>query len=62
MSNKELVPEAVNELSDDASLDEFVHQSIQILDAICRGERAADNGQIVTHQELKARAATWTTK
>jgi predicted transcriptional regulator len=61
MSNNELVLEAVNELSDDASMDEFV-QSIQSLDAIRRGERAADNGQIVTHEELKARVATWTTK
>ena len=61
MSNKELVLEAVNELADDASLDEFA-QRIQILDAIRRGERAADSGQIVTHDELKARIATWTTK
>ncbi len=61
MSNKELVLEAVNELADDASLDEFAER-IQILDAIRRGERAADNGQIVTHDELKARVATWTTK
>ncbi len=61
MSNKELVLEAVNELSDDASFDEFA-QRIQILDAIRRGECAADNGQIVPHEELKARVATWTTK
>jgi len=61
MSNKELVLEAVNELADDASLDEFA-QRIQILDAIRRGERAADNGQFVTQEELKARVATWTTK
>jgi predicted transcriptional regulator len=61
MSNKELVLEAVNELADDASLDEFA-QRIQILDAIRRGERAADSGQIVPHDELKARVAKWTTK
>lgn len=61
MSNKELVLEAVNELADDAPLDEFA-QRIQILDAIRRGERAADEGRFVTHEELKARIATWTTK
>jgi predicted transcriptional regulator len=61
MSNKELVLEAVNELADDASVDEFA-QRIQILDAIRRGERAAESGQYVTHDELKARVATWTTK
>ena len=54
MSNKELVLEAVNELADDAPLDEFA-QRIQILDAIRRGERAADSGQCITHEELKAR-------
>ncbi|MGI8977752.1 MAG: hypothetical protein ACR2FY_00860 [Pirellulaceae bacterium] len=61
MSNKELVLEAVNELADDASFDEFAER-IQILEAIRRGERAADNGQFVTHEEVKARVATWTTK
>jgi predicted transcriptional regulator len=61
MSNKELVLEAVNELADDAPLDEFA-QRIQILDAIRRGERAADSGQFITHEELKARVTTWTTK
>lgn len=61
MSNKELVLEAVNELADDAPLGEFA-QRIQILDAIRRGERAADEGRFVTHEELKARIATWITK
>ena len=61
MSNKELVLEAVNELADDAPLDEFAER-IQILDAIHQGERAIENGQFISHDELKARVATWTAK
>ncbi len=61
MSNKELVLEAVSEMADDAPLDDFAER-IRMLDAIRRGERAADNGQYISHDELKARVATWTTK
>ena len=59
MSNKELVLVAVNELADDAPLEEFIEQ-IEIVDAIRRGESSIDEGQFVTHEELKARIATWT--
>lgn len=61
MSNKELVLEAVNELADDAPLDEFAER-IQLLDEIQRSEQAIKDGKFLTHEEVKARVATWTTK
>lgn len=58
MSNKELVIEAVRELPEEASLDEIAER-ISILAAIRRGEDAADAGRVISHEEMKARAATW---
>ena len=61
MSNKELVLEAISELADDSPLEEFIER-IEIADAIRRGEQAIDAGQVRTHEELKARVVTWSTK
>lgn len=58
MSNKELVLDAVNDLADDAPLEEFLER-IQILGAIHQGKSAIGLGQFVTHEEVKAKVATW---
>jgi len=59
MSNKELVIEAVRELSDEATLEEILEQ-IAILAAIRRGEDAADAGRVVSHEEIKKRLISLT--
>ena len=61
MSDKEAVLEALRGLSDAATIDEIIEQ-IAILAAIRRGERAADAGQVISHEEMKQRAATWISK
>jgi hypothetical protein len=61
MSNKELVMEAVRKLPEDASLDD-ISEEIATLAAIRRGEEAADAGDVVPHDEVKKRFASWTSK
>jgi hypothetical protein len=62
MSDKEAVLEAVRGLPDAATINEIIEQ-IAILAAIRRGERAAAvAGQVISHEEMKQRAAAWTSK
>jgi predicted transcriptional regulator len=60
MSDKDAVIEAVRQMPDGASLEEIAEQ-IATLAAIRRGEKAADVGKILTHEEVKKRLASWTT-
>jgi predicted transcriptional regulator len=61
MSDKEAVLEALRGLPDAATIDEIIEQ-IAILAAIRRGERAADAGEVIGHEEMKQRAAAWISK
>jgi predicted transcriptional regulator len=61
MSNKELVIEAVRELPEEASLEQIAEE-IAILAAIRRGEKAADEGRVVSHEDVRKRVASWITK
>jgi predicted transcriptional regulator len=61
MSDKQLILDAVQRMSESATLDE-ISGTIAILTAIRRGEAAADAGQVIAHDEVKRRSATWTTK
>jgi len=38
---------------------EKLHQRVAILEGIARGERAVDQGRIVSHAEAKKRMARW---
>jgi predicted transcriptional regulator len=58
MSNKEAVIEAVRQMPDEVSIEEILEE-IAILAAIRRGVAAAEAGQVISHEELKKRAATW---
>jgi predicted transcriptional regulator len=58
VSNKDLVIEAVRKLPEDISLDE-ISEEIAILAAIRRGERAAEEGKLIPHEEVKKRLAAW---
>jgi predicted transcriptional regulator len=60
MSNKELVIETVRKMPDDSTLDE-ISEEIAIFAAIRRGEKAADEGRMVPHEEAMQRLSKWTT-
>jgi predicted transcriptional regulator len=61
MSNKELVIETLRRLPEEATLEEISEQ-IAILAAIRRGEAAAAEGRLISHEEVKQRSSTWTSK
>jgi predicted transcriptional regulator len=58
MSNKQLVIETVQEMAEEASMEEIL-ENIAILAAIRRGEEAADEGRVISHDELQKRIASW---
>jgi predicted transcriptional regulator len=58
MSDKQRVIEAVQRMSESATLDE-ISEAVAILAAIRRGEEAADAGKTVPHDEVKRRSAAW---
>ena len=61
MSDKQRVIEALQRMSESATLEE-ISEAVAILAAIRRGEAAADAGQVVPHDEVKRRSAAWTSK
>jgi predicted transcriptional regulator len=61
LGTTELVMEAIRQLPEDVSL-EKISEEIAILAAIRRGEKAAEEGRLVPHNELKRRAASWTSQ
>jgi predicted transcriptional regulator len=61
MSAKEIVLESVNQMSDEMTMDEIVEE-LAILAGIRKGEMAAEEGRVVSHQDMKKRAAAWDTK
>ncbi len=54
MSDKEVVIEAIRRLPEDASLEEIAEE-VRVLTAIRRGERDADAGRTIPHEEVKRR-------
>jgi predicted transcriptional regulator len=61
MSDKEMVIEAVRRLPEQVSIEEIADE-IAILAAIQKGERDADSGRVVSHDEMKKRLASWISK
>lgn len=58
MSDKEMVIEAVRQLSEHVSIEEIVEE-IAILAAIQKGERDANAGRVVSHDDVKKRLESW---
>jgi predicted transcriptional regulator len=56
MSAKELVLERVRELPDNLTLEEILEE-LAILAGIRQGEQAADEGRVISHEEMKRRVA-----
>ena len=61
MSNKEMVIDAVRELPEEATLEEILEQ-IRILSVLQRSAAAADAGQVISHEEVKKKVASWNMK
>ena len=61
MSNKEIVIEAIRQLPVLVSFEEIAEE-IAILAAIQKGERDADAGRTVSHDDVKKRLILWTSK
>lgn len=61
MTDKQLVLDTLNKLPDGVPI-AVIREEIEILEAIRRGEEAADAGRVVDHAEVKKLAATWRSK
>lgn len=61
MSTKELVLDVLRQMPEDVSLED-VAEEIAILAAIERGERAAEEGRVITQEEAIKRSASWISK
>jgi predicted transcriptional regulator len=59
MSNKEMVMDALRKMPEEVSMEQIIEE-LNILAAIRRGERAADEGRVVPHEHVKQRSAQWT--
>ena len=60
MTQKELVLDAINELPDDASIEEIAGR-VDFLAAVQKGLDQLDRGESVSHEELKRQLASWLT-
>ena len=61
MSQKELVLDAIQELPDDASIDQ-ISDRVEFLAAIQKGIDDIDRGDTVPHEEIKKQLAAWLTE
>lgn len=58
MSQKELVIEAIQELPDDASMEQIADR-VDFIAAIQKGIDDIDRGDVVPHEEVKKQLAAW---
>ncbi len=61
MSDKQAVIETVSRLPDNATLAE-INEELATLEAVRRGVRAADEGRVKSHEEVKRLIVEWTSK
>jgi len=61
MSQKELVLEAIQELPDDASIDQIADR-VEFMAAIQKGVADIDGGDTIPHEEVKRQLAAWLTE
>jgi predicted transcriptional regulator len=61
MSDKELVLEAIQDLPDDASIDQIADR-VDFMAAIQKGMADIDRGDTVPHEEVKQQLAAWLTE
>ena len=61
MSQKEIVIEAIQELPDDASMDQIVDR-VEFMAAIQKGIDDVERGETIPHTEVKKQLAAWLTE
>jgi len=61
VSDKQIALEALGRMPESVTLQQ-ISEELAILAAIRRGEAAADAGRVLTHEEVKRRSASWTSK
>ncbi len=61
MSQKELVLDAIQELPDDASIDQIADR-VEFMAAIQKGIDDIDRGDTIPHEEVKKQLAAWLTE
>jgi predicted transcriptional regulator len=61
VTHKQRVLEAVRELPDDCSIDDIAER-VEFLAAVQKGFDQLDQGQGVSHDEVKRQVASWLTK
>ena len=61
MSQKELVLDAIQELPDDASIDQIADR-VEFMEAIQKGIDDIDRGDTIPHEEVKKQLAAWLTE
>jgi predicted transcriptional regulator len=61
VSQKELVLEAIQELPDDASIDQIAKR-VEFIAAIQKGIDDIDRGDTIPHEEIKRQLAAWLTE
>jgi predicted transcriptional regulator len=61
LSEKQIALEALRQMPEAASLQD-ISQEMAILAAIRRGEAAAEEDHVLTHEEVKRRSAAWTSR
>jgi hypothetical protein len=58
MTDKQLVLDTVHKLPDDTPL-EKISEEIEFLVAVQQGLKALDEGRVVSHEDVRARVASW---
>ena len=58
LTDKQLAAQALDRMPESVSLEQ-ISEELAILAAIRKGERAATEGRVVSHEEVKQRSATW---
>lgn len=61
MTDKQLVLDTLGGLPETASWEQ-IREEFSILEAIKEGERAADQGHVVAHEEVEKMVESWATK
>lgn len=61
LTDKQLALEAIRQAPDDVAIDEVIER-IEIMAALERGIKAADEGRLIPHAEVKRRVKQWLSK
>ena len=61
LTEKQIALDALREMPESVTLLDII-EDLAILDAIRRGQEAADAGRVFTHEEVVRRSAEWISK